>query len=206
MYTKDGRTLRQVFRTMTPKKNDIDQNKSELLAYIMSQLNCDMAEAVRAFNSMRNHNSKVLVFDGIERVWYGCDWTPDNKEAKEEFLLREVRRMDRRLSEYGTFIKQLDHSINQRSKIDVEFLRLRKHYKVFTARMSDDIEEIQQKLGIEPKSVDCDPEDNSDDEPAGDDFPSQEEDIRAMLGPKKKPASSRKWFHPKKIRKKFLTT
>lgn len=119
MYTTDGRTLRQLFREMPPKSHNMDQTKSEVLAYIAQQLNSDMIVAIRAFNSMRNPNSKVLVFDGIERVWIGCDWLPENKEAKEEYLIREVRSWDRKVADLKAEIASVEkenHDLKKKLK------------------------------------------------------------------------------------------
>ncbi|NBS67807.1 hypothetical protein EBT31_02695 [bacterium] len=201
MYTPDGRTLRQVFRTMSPKKNDMDQSKSELLAYIMSQLNCDMAAAVRAFNSMRNHNSKVLIFDPIERLWFGCDWAPENKEAKEEFLLREMRRLDRRLNEFVAFVKDMDYRLQKKSTIESEFRELKKHYTWFSERHSDDVLEIQTKIGITPLPFDFDSKPDEEDIPA----PTENLDPRHVFGPEKKRPSFGKSLGRKKFKKSFWT-
>lgn len=201
MYTPDGRTLRQIFRTMSPKKNDIDQTKSELLAYIMSQLNCDMVAAVRAFNSMRNHNSKVLIFDAIERVWFGCDWSPENKEAKEEFLLREMRRIDRRLNEFVAFVKDMDYRLQKKSTIESEFRELKKHYTWFSERSGDDILEIQTKLGITPLPIDFDSKPDEEEIPA----PTQNLDPRHVFGPEKKRADFGKSLGRKNFKKSFWT-
>ena len=119
MYTTDGRTLRQLFREMPPKSHNMDQTKSEVLAYIAQQLNSDMIVAIRAFNSMRNPTSKVLVFDAIERVWIGCDWIPDNKEAREEYLIKEVRSWDRKVADLKAEIASVEkenHDLKKKLK------------------------------------------------------------------------------------------
>lgn len=140
MYTTDGRTLRQLFREMPPKSHNMDQTKSEVLAYIAQQLNSDMLAAIRAFNSMRNPNSKVLVFDGIERVWIGCDWLPDNKEAKEEYLIREVRSWDRKVADLKADIASLEKELNDLKKWKKRFLEEREKLDKETAKWFNALE------------------------------------------------------------------
>ena len=148
MYTKDGRTLRQVFRTMSPTKHDVDQTKSELLAYIMSQLNCDMVAAARAFNSMRNTNSRVLVFDAIERVWMGCDWVPDNKEAREEYLIKEVRTWDRKVADVKSDITSIE---KENYDLKKKLKKLEERFDWLEDKASRWLDALQDHTGI-----DCD--------------------------------------------------
>jgi hypothetical protein len=149
MITKDGRNLRQVFRGMPPKSHNVDQNKSDVLAYISQQLNSDMLTAIRAFNSMRNPNSKVLVFDSIERVWMGCDWLPDNKEAKEEYLIREVRSWDRKVADLKAEVSGLEKENNDLKK------RLKKQeerFDSFYAKVAKWLEALVDHAGIDPEN------------------------------------------------------
>lgn len=141
MYTTDGRTLRQLFRDMPPKSHNMDQTKSEVLAYIAQQLNSDMLAAIRAFNSMRNPNSKVLVFDSIERVWIGCDWLPDNKEAKEEYLIREVRSWDRKVADLKADIASLEKELHDLKKWKKRFLEDREKFDKATEKWFDALED-----------------------------------------------------------------
>ena len=148
MYTTDGRTLRQLFRDMPPKSHNMDQSKSEVLAYISQQLNSDMLIAIRAFNSMRNPNSKVLVFDSIERVWMGCDWLPDNKEAKEEYLIREVRSWDRKVADLKAEVSGLEKENND----------LKKRLKKQEERFGSFVDQVSKWLDAlaDHAGIDCD--------------------------------------------------
>ena len=134
---------------MHPMKHDVDQNKSELLAYIMSQLTCDMLAAVRAFNSMRNTNSRVLVFDAIERVWIGCDWLPDNKEAKEEYLIREVRSWDRKVADLKAEIASLEKELHDLKKWKKRFLEDREKFDKTTEKWFN---VLSDHAGIDPEN------------------------------------------------------
>lgn len=149
MYTTDGRTLRQLFRDMPPKSHNMDQSKSDVLAYISQQLNSDMLTAIRAFNSMRNPNSKVLVFDSIERVWMGCDWLPDNKEAKEEYLIREVRSWDRKVADLKAEVSSLEkenHDLKKRLKKQEE------RFDSFYGKVAKWLEALVDHAGIDPEN------------------------------------------------------
>lgn len=149
MYTTDGRTLRQLFREMPPKSHNMDQTKSEVLAYIAQQLNSDMIVAIRAFNSMRNPNSKVLVFDGIERVWIGCDWLPENKEAKEEYLIREVRSWDRKVADLKADIASLEKELHDLKKWKKRFVEEREKFDKTTEKWFD---ALSDHAGINPEN------------------------------------------------------
>ena len=54
---------------MSPMHHDADPNRSQVLAYVMENMGCDIGRAMAAFNSMRNPKSRVLVFDHIHRMW-----------------------------------------------------------------------------------------------------------------------------------------
>jgi len=88
-YLPNGSTLRATFREMPPKRHNLTLEKSELLAHIVETIGGGVAEANRAFNSMRNVKSQVLVFDRIERVWHGCDWKPSDEEAQKDLESRK---------------------------------------------------------------------------------------------------------------------
>ena len=96
-YLDNGSTLRSMFRLMTPQRHDIDPTRSEVLAYIMANLACDLGRAIRAFNSMRNKKSQVLLYDMIHRQWRGCDWVPAEDGDQITFLTRTINEMKREM-------------------------------------------------------------------------------------------------------------
>ena len=121
-YLPNGSTLRATFREMPPKKHNLTLEKSELLAYIVETIGGGVAEANRAFNSMRNVKSQVLVFDRIERVWHGCDWKPSDEEAQKDLE-------SRKLSDIRREIAQLWKAINALRKARQRGRRNRKEEK-----------------------------------------------------------------------------
>jgi hypothetical protein len=107
---------------MPPKKHNLTLEKSELLAYIVETIGGGVAEANRAFNSMRNVKSQVLVFDRIERVWHGCDWKPSDEEAQKDLE-------SRKLSDIRREIAQLWKAINALRKAKQRVRRRQKEEK-----------------------------------------------------------------------------
>ena len=82
---------------MPPLHHDADPNRSQVLAYIMENLACDIGRSIRAFNSMRHPKSKVVVFDQVHRMWKGCDWLPSDENSKDAMILVEHRALERRV-------------------------------------------------------------------------------------------------------------
>lgn len=106
-YLPNGSTLRATFREMPPKKHNLTLEKSELLAYIVETIGGGVAEANRAFNSMRNVKSQVLVFDRIERVWHGCDWKPSDEQAQKDLESRKLSDIRREIAQLWKAINAL---------------------------------------------------------------------------------------------------
>jgi hypothetical protein len=102
-----------MFRLTPPQRHDIDPAKSEVLAYIMANLACELGRAIRAFNSMRNKKSQVLVYDMVHRQWRGCDWVPPQDEDKVSLLLRTINDLKRDVAYLKTAVKKHERSIGQ---------------------------------------------------------------------------------------------
>lgn len=92
---------------MEPMRHHLDPSQSEVISHIRKTLDYDQDAAVRAFNSMRNVNSQVLVFDRVHRVWFGCDWTPDEEEAKKDFFTQRFSEMKREVSNLREEVREL---------------------------------------------------------------------------------------------------
>ena len=105
---------------MGPTKHDIDPAKSEVINNIRRAMDYGEVDAVRAFNSMRNVKSGVLVFDRIHRIWRGCDWVPTDEEARKDFVLGQLsqlrRDMNRELAEIRKELNELRHTRSRRKK------------------------------------------------------------------------------------------
>ena len=94
--------------------------KSELLAYIVQTIGGGVAEANRAFNSMRNVKSQVLVFDRIQRVWHGCDWMPTEEEAQKDLESRKFSDIRREIAQLWKAINALRKAKQRKRKQKVE--------------------------------------------------------------------------------------
>ena len=106
-YLSNGSTLRSTFREMPPKRHNLNSEKSELLAYIVETIGGGLVEANRAFGSMRNVKSQVLVFDRTHRVWHGCDWKPSDEEAQKDLEARKLSNIRREIAQIWKAINAL---------------------------------------------------------------------------------------------------
>ena len=112
-YLDNGSTLRSMFRLMPPQRHDADPDKSEVLAYIRKNLTCELGRAIRAFNSMRNKKSQVIVYDMVHRQWRGCDWVPPEDEDRVALLLRTVNDLKRDVAYLKTSVKKHERILGQ---------------------------------------------------------------------------------------------
>jgi hypothetical protein len=104
---KESVSLRKSFSRMAPLGHDAEDEKSEVLAYIAGELGCGLGDAKRAFNSMRNHRSGVLVFDHMERKWHGCLWVMSDADAERDRMRREMLSIRRELAEIKRDVRKL---------------------------------------------------------------------------------------------------
>jgi hypothetical protein len=141
-YLENGSTLRAMFRLMPPMRHDIDPSRSEVLAYIMDNLRCDLGKSIRSFNSMRNIKSGVLIYDRIHRQWRGCDWVPAEEVDKVSMLLAMITEMKRDISSLRSEDRKLRQLIGT--------LRRRKG--------SRDVADSDDEAQEEKSSPDVDPE------------------------------------------------
>ena len=92
---------------MPPKRHNLNSEKSELLAHIVETIGGGLVEANRAFGSMRNVKSQVLVFDRTHRVWHGCDWKPSDEEAQKDLESRKLSDLRREIAQLWKAINAL---------------------------------------------------------------------------------------------------
>ena len=102
-----------MFRLMPPQRHDADPDRSEVLAYIKDNLRCELGRAIRAFNSMRNKKSQVLVYDMVHRQWRGCDWVPMEDEDKVSLLLKTINDLKRDVAYLKTSVKKHERLLGQ---------------------------------------------------------------------------------------------
>lgn len=119
-YLPNGSTLRATFRDMPPKRHNLNSEKSELLAHIVETVGCGLVEANRAFGSMRNVKSQVLVFDRVQRVWHGCDWKPSDEEAKKDLESRKFSDLRREIAQIWKAINALRKGRQRKRKQNAE--------------------------------------------------------------------------------------
>jgi hypothetical protein len=105
---------------MPPKRHNLNAEKSELLAYIVDAIGCGLVEANRAFGSMRNVKSQVLVFDRTHRVWHGCDWQPTDEEAQKDLESRKLSDMRREIAQIWKAINALRKGRQRKRKQNAE--------------------------------------------------------------------------------------
>ena len=100
-------SLRAKFHRMPPKQHHRDPHASEVVGHIKEVLACDLDRALKAFNSMRNHRSQVLVFDSVDRTWHGCFWTPSEEEERDRKIWREMMALARDVAELKAQMRKL---------------------------------------------------------------------------------------------------
>jgi len=149
-YLENGSTLRAMFRLMPPMRHDIDPGRSEVLAYIMDNLRCDIGKAIRSFNSMRHVKSAVLIYDRIHRQWRGCDWVPAEETDKVSMLLAMITEMKRDISALRSEDRKLRQMIGT--------LRRRKGSRD-VADDEPEAAEAEQQEAAPPEKEAADPED-----------------------------------------------
>ena len=134
-----------MFRLMPPQRHDADPDRSEVLAYIRENLRCELGRAIRAFNSMRNKKSQVIVYDMVHRQWRGCDWVPPEDEDKVSLLLRTINELKRDVAYLKTSVKKHERLFGQ-----LERKRSRKR--------EEDAPDSEVEAQEEKSSPDVDPE------------------------------------------------
>ena len=97
--TRDGKTstLRALFQRMAPLAHHFEPQQSLVLAYIRETLGCDLQEAQRHFNSMRQGKVGVLRFNRAQAAWHGCEWVSDDEEESKLEVARHFGVIDKRL-------------------------------------------------------------------------------------------------------------
>ena len=117
-------TLRSLFSMMPPTRHHHDPSQSEVLAHICQVLRCDLDRASRAFGSMRNMKSRVLVFDGQSRLWRGCDWVPSDVNNIVKELQNKILFMEKEIK-YIKKCVSLKKRVRSKSKLKEEVAHLR---------------------------------------------------------------------------------
>ena len=98
---------------MPPLHHDADPNRSQVVAHIMENMQCDIGRAIAAFASMRNPKSRVLVYDHIHRMWKGCDWQPSDEDSAKGMVLSELRALQRRVAGMDSELRKATKEIKR---------------------------------------------------------------------------------------------
>jgi len=139
-YLENGTTLRSQFSEMEPKRHHREMEESELLAHIAGKLGCDLERASRAFDSMRNTKSRVLVFDAVHGQWRGCDWKPADKAAFEQMLRDDQRALERKSI----------HEAKERRRLESIVEKLEKNLEKLLARV-ESLEQMADQSEVSDK-------------------------------------------------------
>jgi hypothetical protein len=147
-YLENGSTLRSMFRLMPPQRHDADPDRSEVLAYIRENLRCELGRAIRAFNSMRNKKSQVIVYDMVHRQWRGCDWVPPEDEDKVSLLLRTINELKRDVAYLKTSVKKHERLFGQ-----LERKRSRKREEEEEPDSDVEVQEEKSSPDVDPEEL-----------------------------------------------------
>ena len=146
-YLENGTTLRSQFSEMDPKRHHREMEESELLAHIAGKLGCDLERASRAFDSMRNTKSRVLVFDAVHGQWRGCDWKPADKAAFEQMLRDDQRALERKSIHEAKERRQLEANVE---KLLARVEKLEKNLEHLLARV-ESLEQMADQSDVSDK-------------------------------------------------------
>ena len=111
----DGKTttLRAQFSSMPPMTHDPNPEDSDVLAHIMETLNVPMEAAQKAFNSMRNPSSRVLIYDRVHAVWHGCEWLPDTEKDADLMMNRKLGEIKKDIQRDKTWTRKREKEIKK---------------------------------------------------------------------------------------------
>ena len=111
----DGKTttLRAQFSGMAPMTHDPNPEDSDVLAHIMETLNVPMEVAQKAFNSMRNPSSRVLIYDRVHAVWHGCEWLPDTEKDADLMMNRKLGEIKKDIQRDKTWTRKREKEIKK---------------------------------------------------------------------------------------------
>lgn len=157
-YLDNGSTLRSMFRLMTPQRHDIDPTRSDVLAHIRENLACDLGRAIRAFNSMRNKKSQVLLYDMIHRQWRGCDWVPAEDGDQITFLTRTINEMKREMFALKSEVRKHARVIGQLEKKHPSRRKQEQEEEEADDEVGDVVPKPEQQQAAPPEEKAADPE------------------------------------------------
>ena len=111
----DGKTttLRAQFSSMPPMTHNPNPEDSDVLAHIMETLDVPMEVAQKAFNSMRNPSSRVLIYDRVHAAWHGCEWLPDTEKDADLMMNRKLGEIKKDIQRDKTWTRKREKEIKK---------------------------------------------------------------------------------------------
>lgn len=160
--TRDGKTstLRALFQRMAPLAHHFDPQQSLVLAHIAEVLGCDLGEAQRCFNSMRQGKVGVLRFNRAQAAWHGCEWVSDDEEESKLEVARHLGVIDKRLMKLEAAQRRMPKGGGRAAKedddvLDEELDGLRNDLDAVRAAMAE-MQKTLSALADKVKSIDGD--------------------------------------------------
>lgn len=160
--TRDGKTstLRALFQRMAPLAHHFEPQQSLVLAHIAEVLGCDLQEAQRCFNSMRQGKVGVLRFNRAQAAWHGCEWVSDDEEESKLEVARHLGAIDKRLMKLEAAQRKIPKGGGRAAKegddaLDEELGGLRNDLDAVRAALAE-IQKTLSALADKVKSIDGD--------------------------------------------------
>lgn len=113
---------------------------SQVLGHIAQVLGCDLLEARRAFDSMRQSNSRVLVFDRNQGQWHGAAWMPSGEVDQSRMIARRLADSSKAASKADTVARKTAKDLE---KLDNEVAELCKEMDSALSQL----DELRKTLG-----------------------------------------------------------
>lgn len=113
---------------------------SQVLGHIAQVLGCDLLEARRAFDSMRQSNSRVLVFDRNQGQWHGAAWMPSGEVDQSRMIARRLADSSKAASKADTVARKTAKDLE---KLDNEVAQLCKEMDSSLSQL----DELRKTLG-----------------------------------------------------------
>lgn len=160
--TRDGKTstLRALFQRMAPLAHHFEPQQSLVLAHIAETLGCDLQEAQRHFNSMRQGKVGVLRFNRAQAAWHGCEWVSDDEEESKLEVARHFGVIDKRLMKLESAQRKIPKGGGRAAKegddaLDEELDGLRNDLDAVRAALAE-MQKTLSALADKVKSIDGD--------------------------------------------------
>ena len=67
----------------------------------------------KAFNSMRNPSSRVLIYDRVHAVWHGCEWLPDTEKDADLMMNRKLGEIKKDIQRDKTWTRKREKEIKK---------------------------------------------------------------------------------------------